>query len=383
MALITYSFKQIVGNFTAAAQASAAALLNFSVGSVNLAIAQATGAVSLWLQALALYVLGLTRAATSNGADLDSWMAQFDFPRIPGTVTAASYANSQGQETFGRNFTTLQVLVPIGAQVQQAGGAQVYTVVADATNPNYTSGLSAYVIPAMTASISVTVESVNAVAAANANAGTITQMVAPIPGVDYVTNASAFTGATDPETDSAYRIRFVAYLAGLSKATYAALSYAISQVQTPIFWSLTENYTLAGVPQPGYFYAIIDDGTGSAGTPLLALVYSTLFYNWRAFTITYGIFAAGKVVANFSATVTTAAGFNHSAVTTAIQAAIVAYINGLTVGQSLSWTKLVNICYSTVPNAVLTVQGALLNSGITDLTCSNQQVIRSGSIGIA
>lgn len=384
MALQTYNFRQIVGNFTAAAQATSAKLLNFSVGSVLLALAQATGAVALWLQALALQAVGLSRAATSNGNDLDTWMAQFGFVRIPGTPISASYADGTGQETFGRNVSTLGILVPIGVQVQQPGGAQIYTVIADTTNPNYNATLQSYSLPPLTASINVTVSSVNSEAAANALSGTVTQLVSSVPGIDFVTNASAFTGATDPESDADFRVRFVAYLASLPRATQAALSYAISQVQDPIYFSLTENvdYT-TGFVRPGYFYVIVDDGTGAPPGSLLTTVYNTLFLNWRAFTIQYQVFAVVPVTANFTATVTTAAGYNHGEVTASITTAITAFIDSLNLAATCPYTKLIQLCYDTVPNAVSNVSSALLNGGFSDVTSTSKEAVRAGTVGIS
>ena len=93
MALTTYTFNQIVSNIAAAVQASAGAALNFTAGSVLRAVAEAVAGVALWLQAVALQILTLTRAATSAGADLDAWCADYGFPRL-----AARAAT--GQVTF-------------------------------------------------------------------------------------------------------------------------------------------------------------------------------------------------------------------------------------------------------------------------------------------
>jgi hypothetical protein len=70
--LQTYTFTELVSNIATAVQGSASALLDFTVGSVLRAIAEATAAVVLWLQAIILQVLTLTRASTSVGSDLDS-----------------------------------------------------------------------------------------------------------------------------------------------------------------------------------------------------------------------------------------------------------------------------------------------------------------------
>src|SRR4051794_26633430 len=109
--LITYTFSQIVSNIATAVQGSAKSLLNFTVGSVLRAIAEATASVVLWLQAIILQVLTLTRAATSVGTDLDSWMADFGLARLAAVAAA-------GQVTFARFTATMQAVVPVGANVQ-------------------------------------------------------------------------------------------------------------------------------------------------------------------------------------------------------------------------------------------------------------------------
>src|SRR5262249_26845251 len=108
--LQTYTFAEIVGNIATATQAACSSLLDFTVGSILRALAQATAAVVLWLQAIILQVLTLTRASTSVGSDLDSWCADFGFSRLP--AVAAS-----GSATFARFSATQQAVVPVGATV--------------------------------------------------------------------------------------------------------------------------------------------------------------------------------------------------------------------------------------------------------------------------
>ena len=108
MALQVYNFSQIVSNIATAIQASASTALNFTAGSVLRAISEAVSGVVLWLQAIILQLLTLTRAATSVGADLDSWCADFGFFRL-----AARAAT--GQVTFSRFTATQQAVVPIDA----------------------------------------------------------------------------------------------------------------------------------------------------------------------------------------------------------------------------------------------------------------------------
>src|ERR1700722_20389393 len=91
--LQTFTFSDLVSNIATAIQGSASALLDFTVGSVLRAIAEAVSGVVLWLQAIILQLLTLTRAATSIGSDLDSWMADYSFTRLAAVA-------SSGQVTF-------------------------------------------------------------------------------------------------------------------------------------------------------------------------------------------------------------------------------------------------------------------------------------------
>ena len=106
----TQSFSGIVANFATAVQGAATQLVDFTVGSVLNAIAEAVAGVALWLQGLYLQVLALTRAATSSGTDLDSWFADYGFAR---EAAQAAY----GTETFYRYTPTNSTLIPVGATV--------------------------------------------------------------------------------------------------------------------------------------------------------------------------------------------------------------------------------------------------------------------------
>jgi phage-related protein len=119
--LNTQSFGAIVSNFATAVQGSASTLIDFSVGSILLAIGEAMGGVALWLQGLILQVAALTRAATSSGTDLDSWLAQFGFAR-EAAVAAIT------QETFSRYTPTNSALIPVGANVTSSDGTVTFRV---------------------------------------------------------------------------------------------------------------------------------------------------------------------------------------------------------------------------------------------------------------
>src|ERR1700722_18106383 len=102
--LQVYTFSELVSQIATAIQGSASALYDFTVGSTLRAIAEATSAVVLWLQAIILQLLTVTRAATSVGSDLDSFMADYG-------VTREAAVASTGQVTFSRITSTMQGFV--------------------------------------------------------------------------------------------------------------------------------------------------------------------------------------------------------------------------------------------------------------------------------
>jgi uncharacterized phage protein gp47/JayE len=371
--LQTYTFQQIVTNVATATQAACSSLLDFKVGSILRAVAQAVAAQMLWLQAIILQVLTLTRASTSVGTDLDSWVADYGFARLPATP-------STGQVTFARFTASQQAVVPVGATVQTSDGTQTFAVTLDTTNSAYNAGLGGYVIPVNTASVNVPVKDSIGGTAGNVQASTITVITTPIPGVDTVTNASGFINGIDAESDAALRVRFVLYLASLSRATKTAIGSAVLGVQQGLNYTLTENQDYNGTTHNGYFYLVIDDGTGNAGTTLLASVNNAV-EAVRGATIGFGVFAPVIVTANVTMVLTTAAGYNHSSVIAAVSTALQNTINSLTLGTALPYTQLASIAYD-VPG-VTNVTGILLNAGTADLAATNKQRIVAGTMTIS
>src|SRR5580693_7499344 len=134
------AFSQLVEDMGAALQSSASSLIDVSVGSVVRAIFEANASVVLWLQWLILQVLQMTRASTSSGPDLDSWMLDFGQTRLPAIP-------STGIVTFSRFVDTLSATIPIGTAVKTADGSLVFSVTEDQTLSVWQPGVSAYVLP--------------------------------------------------------------------------------------------------------------------------------------------------------------------------------------------------------------------------------------------
>lgn len=167
----------------------------------------------------------------------------------------------------------------------------------------------------------------------------------------------------------------------MSKATKAAILYAITSLKQGMVAVLVENQQYAGTTQNGYFYAVIDDGTGAPGSTLLSTANNAIDAV-RPFTVAFGVFAPVVVTANVGMTITTASGYDHTATALLVKAAVQNYINALSLGQTLTYSRLAQVAYDASPG-VTNVTAVTLNSGTSDLAATSQQVIKAGTVTVA
>lgn len=375
MALNLKTFATLVSDQVTALQGAAAGLVDTAIGSILRSIVESNSAVTMWIQQLIVNLLVTTRAATSSGDDLDSWMADFSFTRL--AATAAT-----GQVVFSRFTATNQALIPVGTQVSTTDGTQSYLVTTDTTNAAYDATQAGYAIAAGISSVSVPVQAVTAGAAGNAQQGTITVISGSIQYVDTVSNTLAFGSGEDAESDTDFRARFVLWIASLSKSTLSAIGYALSSMQSGVTYTLTENQTYSGLSQPGYFYAVVDDGSGSPSSTFLGQAYSAIDAV-RGFTVTFSVFAPELVTANIAMTLTLSAPAVRSEVVALVDEALETYVASLVLGQTLPFTQLATVAYGASPY-VTNVTGVTLNaSSADDLTATASQVIRAGTISVS
>src|SRR5215467_4608363 len=107
MQLQLRTFSSLVTSAAAAVQGAAGQLVDLTVGSTLRAVLEANASLALWMQWLILEVLQMTRASTSNGPDLDSWMADFSLARLPAV-------SAYGAVTFSRFAPVSSALIPVG-----------------------------------------------------------------------------------------------------------------------------------------------------------------------------------------------------------------------------------------------------------------------------
>lgn len=376
--LNTQSFSALVSNFATAVQGAASSLVDFTIGSVLRAIAEAMAGVALWLQGLILQVAALTRAATSSGSDLDSWFAQFGFSR-----EAAVAAKTQ--ETFSRYTPTNQATIAVGANVSTLDGSVTFTAIADSTNAAYNSTQNAYICPAGQASVNVTVQCTVAGTAGNVTAGALNTLGTAIPGIDYVSNGANVANGIAAETDSSARSRFVLWVAGLGGATLIAVRAAIAGVQQNMSGIIVENQLYNGQAQNGAFTVVANDGSGNLTSTENTNVANAID-SVRPLTVTFSVHGPTQQAVTVAMTITTASGDTHSAVAALVQQAMIAYINGIAVtasGATLPYTSLAAQAYDIA--GVTNVTGVLLNGGTADLTITYQQVFvaTTGSVTVS
>ncbi|WP_323115523.1 baseplate J/gp47 family protein [Klebsiella variicola] len=369
------SFATLVSDQVTAIQAKSNTLLDFSIGSILRSFVEGSSGVVLWIQQLIVTLLVTIRASTSSGADLDTWFADFGFAR-----NSASAAT--GQVTFARFTATSSALIPVGSQVTTADGTQTYNVIASTTNSFYDAAQNGYVIPSGISSATVPVQAATAGAAGNADIGTVTIIVGSIPGVDTVSNSSAFAGGADAESDDDARQRFQDWIASLSKSTRNAIGYAISQVQSGITYSLTENYDYNGDPHPGFFYAVVDDGSGNPSDDFIASVYNAVDIV-RGFTVSFAVFKPSTISADVTLTLTLSTTDTAiiASVKTLVHDAIDNYISALGMGVILPYSKISQLAYG-ASSYVTNVSSITLNGGTSDLIATSKQVIRTGTITV-
>lgn len=373
MTLATKNIDQLKQLQATAIQAKSADLTDFSVGSNLLAMVESNTSVQLWMQALLLQVLASERLATSTGNDVDTYLADFGLSRL--AAVAAT-----GNVTFSRKTASQQAIVPVGALVETDDGAVQYAVIADSTNPAYSSTLNGYVINAGTASITALVQAQTAGSIGNAGIGFIDTLSSAIPGVDSVTNAAAFTSGADTESDAAARMRFVDYLAGLAKASVPAIKFAIENIQNGIVYEIVENTDYAtGTARKGYFYVIIGDNPSPT---LLQSVFNTVDAT-RACGIQFEYHADIATAVNVTVTVKITSGADQSSVQTAVTNAITSYINNTPIGATLYYNNLYPVIKDAVTDgSFITASNLLLNGGTSDITADTEHQISAGTVTV-
>ncbi len=366
MQLQLQNFASLVGVATAAVQGAARQLVDLTVGSTLRAVLEASASIALWVQWLIVQVLQMTRAGTSVGSDLDSWMADFGVVRLPAL-------SAVGVLTFGRLAGGGTALVPGGTLVRTADGSQVFVVAVDIGHVAWSPAQGGYAMAPGVVSLVVPAAAQVAGVAGNVQPGAVTLIAAALPGVDSVTNLGPFADGRDGESDAGLRRRFGRFLDSRSRATPVALGYAIDGVQQGLQHVLQEN-----VPVSGGFVVTVDDGSGVPSRSLLDAVRAAV-EAVRPVGAMYAVMAPVVTTVDVTVSVGLAAGAVGGAVRTEVAAAISSYIGGLGLGTPLSWSRLIQVSYGATA-LVTDVNGLLINGAAVDVVPGAAGMVKPGSV---
>ena len=124
---------------------------------------------------------------------------------------------------------------------------------------------------------------------------------------------------------------------------------------------------------------VVNDGTGNPSSTLLQTIYNAIDAV-KAAGIQFNVFGPTAVSVNIGMTVSIAAGYQFSAVQSAIETAIDQAIAALPIGGTLYWSQLYAIAYGVA--GVVEVTGMTANSGTSDISAGNNGVIVAGTYDI-
>jgi uncharacterized phage protein gp47/JayE len=374
MQLQLQNFTTLVANAAAAVQGAARGLVDLAVGSTLRALLEANASVALWMQWLIVLVLQAGRAATSSGADLDSWMADFGLARLPATA-------ARGQVVLSRHVPLAAALVPAGTLLRSADGSLSFTVDADAGNPAWDAAQGGFVLGAGVASVAVMATASLGGAGGNVQPGAVALIGAALAGIDEVTNPAGFSGGLDAESDDALRARFRNYMASRSRATPQAVLAAVQGVRQGLSAAIAENRLPDGSARMGAFTVTVDDGSGAPSDSLLASVAEAV-EAVRPAGSSFAVQGPAVIAADIALSVATAPGAAHGEVAATVRAAVLLYVNALPIGAALAWSRLAQLAYDASPS-VANVTAVTVNGAGADLAPPAWGVVKAVTVTVS
>ncbi len=364
MQLQLQDFATLVRTQAAAVGAATRQLVDLSVGSVLRAVLEANASIGLWLQWLIVEVLTTTRAQTSRGADLDSWVQDFGMARLPGV---AAY----GLVTFSRLTPGLPAVVPVGAMVRNAAGGLSFSVVADAGHAAWNG--TGYGLDATSLQVELPVVARAVGSQGNLRAGEIGLLGSAVPGVDAVSNAAPLQGGLDAEADTALRERFGGFIDSRSRATAQAVGFALRSLQQGISFTIAERIDSGGSARAGHFTVTVDDGSGVPPASLLAAAGAAVDAV-RPLGGTFSVRAPLIVRAEVALRI---AGAGASLAT--VRAAVGAFVASRPIGGWLVVSRLVQVAHE-ADAGVESVYAVTINGVGADLQVPAHALVRPGQI---
>ncbi len=361
MNLPVRSFSDFVRDMSAAINASAGIVIDISVGSIMRAIIESNAAVAMWVQWLIALTLQTTRAATSAGSDLDSWMADFSLTRL-------SALPSVGLATFTRYSGLSEALIPDGTAIKTSDGAIVFVVTANLSHPAWQQTLNSYSMAVGLLNLDLPIVASVPGTTGNVQANTITLLATATPGIDAVTNSVATSGGCDPETDDSLRQRFGSFLAARSRGTVEAIEYAVSQVRQGLKFLILDNLDAVGNFRPGNALVIVDDGSGGLSFDLLSSLSSAIM-SVRSVGVSISIQPSLKVQIQVDLAVSIPSDVSLNPLQESITWSIAHYLAALSIGAVVSITRISQVVYE-VDSRIINISSVKLNGQGDDIVLS-------------
>lgn len=253
-----------------------------------------------------------TFAQTATGTQLEMRAQERGLARKP--AAAAS-----GTLTFGRSTALwFNVSIPKGTVCASSGtGAAQYVTTQDASLPQ----------GSLTVEVSALAELAGA--AGNANSATVTVMITPPASIETVTNAAAFTGGEDAESDDSLRARLLADYAAPANGTNTAWYRQAAEACDGI-------HSAGVVPRADGVGTVAVYLGGMGGTPSDAQVQAVadLLNGAKEINVDVTVQAAQTVAVDVACTVKNAGAQTDASVVTACREAILDYFDGLEVGEA-------------------------------------------------
>ena len=201
-----------------------------------------------------------------------------------------------------------------------------------------------------------------------------------MPGIDSVTNGSATLKGIDAESDAAFRIRFVDFIASRSRATLSSIGYAVSSIQQGLSYAIQENVDPTGRTSLGSFVVTVDDGTGAPSTVLLSTIQLAIDAVRPVGSI-FSVQAPTVVSAGLSMNIAVATGTVKAPVQALVGNALISYIDSLPIGENLPLTKIAQIAYE-ASRLIVNVSQVLINGSENDLVPGLTGVIKTGTVAV-
>lgn len=322
-------------------------------------------------------VLAFARASTAEGPDLDTFVNEFGFYRLPAQ-------KATGQVTFSLSTVrTTEVLIAVGTVVQTKAGDIQYLVVADPSKAGFDANRNVYVITPGQTQVSVQVEALIAGQSSNVLSNQLVKFVSSGSTADAVTNPQPMTNGIDAESDESTRFRFTLFINSRSKATPAAIREAVLSLRVGLTCTISENKDANGNRKLGFALVIMDDGTGNPPQELLDEAQVAVD-KVRPATVEVLVIkpTISVVTSSLNIRIDQDPKYVQAEVVAAVVAALTDYINTRQVGETLYLSSLTRIALS-VPGVVSIQPNSLvINALESDKTVLPIQVVKTSNVTV-